>query len=50
MGDTYVRIQDQINMYNDYKLLKEKEYNISSLENDLKFYKSENKKLKKTYK
>ena len=34
-------------MYNDYKLLKEKEYNISSLENDLKFYKSENKKLKK---
>jgi len=47
MGDTYVRIQDHINMYNDYKLLKEKEYNISSLENDLKFYKSENKKLKK---
>ena len=47
MGDTYVKIQDHMNVYNDHKLLKEKEYNISSLENDLKFYKSENKKLKK---
>ena len=47
MDDTYVKIQGHMNVYNDYKLLKEKEYNISSLENDLKFYKSENKKLKK---
>ena len=47
MSDAYVKIQDHMNMFNDYKLLKEKEYNISSLENDLKFYKSENKKLKK---
>ena len=47
MSDTYVKIQDHMNVYNDHKLLKEKEYNISSLENDLKFYKSENKKLKK---
>jgi len=46
IGDAYVKIQDHMNMYNDYKLLKEKEYNIFSLENDLKFYKSENKKLK----
>ena len=46
-SDVYVKIQDHMNMFNDYKLLKEKEYNISSLENDLKFYKSENKKLKK---
>ena len=47
MSDTYVKIQDHMNVYNDHKLLKEKEYNFSSLENDLKFYKSENKKLKK---
>ena len=47
MSNTYVKIQDHINVYSDYKLLKDKEYNIFTLENDLKFYKSENKKLKK---
>ena len=45
--DSYVKIQDHINMYDEYRLLKEKEFNISSLENDLKFYKSENIKLRK---
>ena len=44
--DSYVKIQDHINMYDEYRLLKEKEFNISSLENDLKFYKSENIKLR----
>jgi rod shape-determining protein MreC len=33
-------------MYDEYRLLKEKEFNISSLENDLKFFKSENIKLR----
>ena len=45
--DSYVKIQNHINMYDEYRLLKEKEFNISSLENDLKFYKSENIKLRK---
>ena len=44
--DSYVKIQDHMNMYDKYRLLKGKEFNISSLENDLKFYKSENIKLK----
>ena len=44
--DSYVKIQDHINMYDEYRLLKEKEFNISSLENDLKFFKSENIKLR----
>ena len=44
--DSYVKIQDHMNMYDEYRLLKEKEFNISSLENDLKFYKSENIKLR----
>jgi len=47
IDDGYAKIQDHMNMYGEYKLLKEKEFNISSLDNDLKFYKSENKKLKK---
>ena len=40
--DSYVKIQDHMNMYDKYRLLKGKEFNISSLENDLKFFKSEN--------
>jgi rod shape-determining protein MreC len=44
--DSYVKIQDHMNMYDEYRLLKEKEFNISSLENDLKFFKSENIKLR----
>ena len=44
--DSYVKIQDHMNMYDKYRLLKGKEFNISSLENDLKFYKSENIKLR----
>ena len=44
--DSYVKIQDHMNMYDKYRLLKGKEFNISSLENDLKFFKSENIKLR----
>ena len=46
IDDSYNIIQEHFNMYNEYKLLKEKEFNISFLENDLKFYKSENTKLR----
>ena len=45
--DSYAKIQDHMSMYDKYKLLKEKEFNNSSLENDLKFYRSENQKLRK---
>ena len=37
MDDGYAKIQDHMNMYDEYKLLKEKEFNISSLDNDLNF-------------
>jgi rod shape-determining protein MreC len=46
IDNNYAKIQDHINMYDEYKLLKEKKFVISSLETDLKFLKSENKKLR----
>ena len=44
--NTYENLQDHMNMYEDYKKLKNKNFSLNSVRNELKFYKSENKLLK----
>ena len=45
--NNYYYFQDHLNMYEEYKNLKKKNYYIESLINENKFYKSENQRLKK---
>ena len=45
--ENYYNFQDHLNMYDQYVELKNKNYNLEKLINENKFYKSENKKLKK---
>ena len=43
----YYNFKDHLQMYDEYTELKNKEYSIDALINENKFYKSENKRLKK---
>ena len=43
---SYKNFQEHMNMYDDYNKLKNKNFNLNSLQNEIKFYKSENKLLK----
>jgi len=45
--NNYYYFKDHLQMYEEYKDLKKKNYSLESLKNENKFYKSENKRLKK---
>ena len=45
--DQYFLFQDHLNMYEEFTVLREKNYNIEKLKNEIDFYKSENIRLKK---
>ena len=45
--DQYYSFQDHMNMYEKYNELRDKELKLESLENEIKFYKSENLRIKK---
>ena len=47
IGDQYYSFKDHMNLYDKYNLLREKNLKIESLENENKFYKFENLRLKK---
>ena len=44
--NSYKNFQNHMSMYDDYNKLKNKNFRLNSLQNELKFYKSENKLLK----
>ena len=46
INDQYDNLQQHLNMYEKYSELKDKDLKLESLENEIKFYKSENQKLK----
>ena len=45
INKNYYKLKDHLEMYEEYKLLKQKNYNLESLSNENKFYKTEIKKL-----
>ena len=47
--DQYYLLQDHLNMYEEFKILRVKNFEVEKIKNEIEFYKSENIRLKKTY-
>ena len=46
VNSSYQGLEDHLNMYEEYSEMKNKEFEINKLRNEINFYKAENKKLK----
>ena len=45
--DQYYLLQDHLNMYEEFQILRVKNFEVEKIKNEIEFYKSENIRLKK---